>query len=222
MRISYQTKGTLIKNKMNLDNKKGLLEQQQKKKNKNKKVRTLLLSNDKETTYSKKSAMVRLLMIISLTSPVLLVQYQEQHAYAQSSDLQSPSQTTPSEEDPFASARERDRQAEAQYLELVRPSAASIQIIEEVRSECESSNFKFIGSQCVTLVYESPNTVVLDAGLLLISTDFSGPLSGNWDNPFIWKAVDRFKALGYLVTSVELGGQGNQGNPHNWHIVMSK
>ncbi len=213
---------------MNLDNKEGLLEEQRQRKKikyENKKVRTLLLRNDKEATYSKKSAMIGLLMIIPLTSLIFLVQYQEQHAYAQSSNLSSPpSQTTtpPSEEDPFASARELDRQAEAQYQELARPSAASVQIIEEVRSECESSNFKFIGSQCVTLVYESPNTVVLDASLLLISTDFSGSFAGNWDNPFVWKAVDRFKALGYSLTSVELGGQGSQGNPHNWHIVMSK
>lgn len=177
--------------------------------------------NNKEENYSKKSAMIRLLMIIPLTSFVFLVQYQEQLADTQSYDLPSQSQTAPSE-DRFASARELDRQSEAQYPELARASAASIQIIEEVRGEYESSNFRFIGSQCVTLVYESPTTVVLDAGPLLISTDFSRSLSGNWDNPFVWKAVDHFKALGYLVTSVELGGQGSQGNPHNWHIVMSK
>lgn len=209
---------------MNIDKKKGLLEQQQNKKkirNVRKVSEDSAAFNDKEANYGKKSAMIRLLMIIPLTSFVFLVQYQEQHAHAQSSDLPSQSQTTPPE-DRFASARELDRQSEAQYQELVRASAASIQIIEEVRGECESSNFRFIGSQCVTLVYESPATVVLDAGLLLISTDFSGSLSGNWDNPFVWKAVDRFKALGYLVTSVELGGQGSQSNPHNWHIVMSK
>jgi hypothetical protein len=41
-------------------------------------------------------------------------------------------------------------------------------------------------------------------------------------NPAIWNAVDGFKALGYSITSIQLSGQGNQGDPHNWYIVMSK
>jgi hypothetical protein len=69
---------------------------------------------------------------------------------------------------------------------------------------------------CLDVVYASDRTILLD-GDLLIQTS-----AGNQQNPFIWIAVDGFKALGYTLTSTELSGQGSQGNPHSWYIVMSK
>jgi hypothetical protein len=131
-------------------------------------------------------------------------------------------QTTPSE-DPFASARESDRQAEERYYGLFNPTQTALQIINSVRQECESANF--IGSSCVSLEYESPNTVVLSGDLLILDT--AGLLTGGggggyWPNPYVWKAVDGFKGLGYSLTFTELGGQGSRGNPHEYILVMSK
>jgi len=62
--------------------------------------------------------------------------------------------------------------------------------------------------------------LVQSLGSLLGSDDLSS--SGAWDNPYIWRAVDQFKAQGYSITSTELMGQGSQGNPYAWVIVMSK
>jgi hypothetical protein len=130
-------------------------------------------------------------------------------------------QTTGSE-DPLASARESDRQAEEGYYGLFNPTQAALQIINSVRQECEAANF--IGSACVSLEYESPNTVVLNGDRLMLNTTglLSGGGGGYWPNPYIWKAVDGFKGLGYSLTLTELGGQGSRGNPHEYILVMSK
>ena len=131
-------------------------------------------------------------------------------------------QTTGSE-DPLASARESDRQAEERYYGLFNPTQAALQIINSVRQECEAANF--IGSACVSLEYESPSTVVLNGDKLILDTTgllTGGGSGGNWPNPYIWKAVDGFKALGYSLTFTELGGQGSRGNPHDYVLVMSK
>ncbi|MDQ4067178.1 MAG: hypothetical protein M3114_06285 [Thermoproteota archaeon] len=128
-------------------------------------------------------------------------------------------QTTPSE-DPFASARESYRLAEERYYALFNPTQTTLQIINSVRQECEAANF--IGSVCISLEYESPNTVVLNGDRLILDT--TGLLTGGgyWPNPYIWKAVDGFKGLGYSLTFMELGGQGSQGNPHEYILVLSK
>jgi hypothetical protein len=67
-------------------------------------------------------------------------------------------------------------------------------------------------------VLHESSTLVL-TGELLIVRDQGG---GYVENRYIWVAVDEFKAVGHTLHSVLLAGQGTQGNPHNWYIVMSK
>jgi hypothetical protein len=94
------------------------------------------------------------------------------------------------------------------------------QIISEVQTACdETLSYAELVSLCVSLVHESPTTVVLQGNLLLRPTQVGGDII---DNYFIWQAVDRFKAQGYTLNSVLLAGEGAQPNPHVWYIVMSK
>ena len=60
---------------------------------------------------------------------------------------------------------------------------------EEIPSEVIS----VIAESCLSLVYESQQTVLYTADLL-VSTAGPGLYA---DNPSIWKAVDGFKAQGY-------------------------
>jgi hypothetical protein len=98
------------------------------------------------------------------------------------------------------------------------PSAAAQQIINNTKAECEQA--QFLQRRCVLLVYESPTTVVLN-GLVLI---FGGsPESkGLYPNPFLWKAVDAFKAEGYTITAIEISGAGNRSTADQFHVIMSK
>jgi hypothetical protein len=87
--------------------------------------------------------------------------------------------------------------------------------------------------------HESPSTLVINGETLLLAAPGTGPIGstgtaedlfgeefassvGNYPNVYLWEAVDRFKAQGYTLTSVMLGGQGSQGNPHEFFVVMSK
>jgi hypothetical protein len=83
-------------------------------------------------------------------------------------------------------------------------------------SWCSANPTRFTNRLCVSAVYASPKTVLVTGHLIIETTD------GNQQNPFIWLAVDGFKALGYSISSIQLSGQGSQGNPHDWLIVMSK
>jgi hypothetical protein len=124
-------------------------------------------------------------------------------------------------DDFLADAKASDARMEAHYYEQIQPSQTALQIINNARAQCENNSF--IGNACVSLIYESPQTVVLEGDLLILSTDILGEFAGYWDNPYLWLAVDDFrKGLGYSVTSIELSGQGSKGNPHTWNIVMSK
>jgi hypothetical protein len=97
-------------------------------------------------------------------------------------------------------------------------TATTQQIIDEVYAACtQVTQAEVLNPTCVTVVYESPTTLVLAGDLLVVQ--FGGGYGGN---PFIWQAVDGFKAQGYTLHSVLLSGQGSQGNPHEWFIVMSK
>ena len=69
---------------------------------------------------------------------------------------------------------------------------------------------------CVSIVYESPTTIVLNGELLIVQT------GGYTDNPFFWQAVDGFKAQGFTIDTVAVTGQGSRGNPHELFVVMSK
>jgi hypothetical protein len=103
-------------------------------------------------------------------------------------------------------------------MQLVTPSATAQQIINNTRAECEQA--QFFQRRCVDLIYESPTTVVLN-GLVLI---FGGsPESrGLYPNPFLWKAVDAFKAEGYTITAIEISGAGNRSTADQFHVIMSK
>ncbi len=80
----------------------------------------------------------------------------------------------------------------------------------KIRNGCESVGF--VGMDCAPLVYESPRTIVVGGALLTAGS--TSQFAGDWNNPFIWKTVDSFKELDYSITSVELGGQGIENNPH--------
>jgi hypothetical protein len=99
--------------------------------------------------------------------------------------------------------------------------ANAIQLGPELQGSTEDLGFDFqaaLADFCAFIVYESANTVVL-GGDLLINTS-PGLYS---DNPFLWQAVDGFKAQGYTtIESVLPTGQGTEANPHKLYIVMSK
>jgi len=97
---------------------------------------------------------------------------------------------------------------------------ATQQIISEVQTACdETTNLSELVSLCVSVVHDSPTTLVLQGNLLLLPTQVGGDIINNF---FIWQAVDRFKAQGYTLNSALLAGEGTQPNPHIWYLVMSK
>jgi len=102
--------------------------------------------------------------------------------------------------------------------QLVTPSAAVQQIIDNTKAECEQA--QFIQARCVILVYESPTTVVL-SGLISI---FGGSLEsrGFQPNPFLWNAVDDFKAQGYTISAIEMNEVTNKTSDNEFHVIMSK
>lgn len=93
------------------------------------------------------------------------------------------------------------------------------QIIDNVQAACSETTATGFTEECVSVIHESPTTLVLEGRLLLV---LGGAQIGLVDNPYIWQAVDRFKAQGYALNSVLLIGQGSLDSPHNWYIVMSK
>jgi hypothetical protein len=102
-------------------------------------------------------------------------------------------------------------------IQLVTPSAAAQQIINNTQAECEQAQFH--QKRCVFLVYDSPTTVVLN-GLVSI---YGGPENqGLYSNPFLWNAVDAFKAQGYTITTIEMNVVGNKSSDDQFYVVMSK
>lgn len=138
--------------------------------------------------------------------------------------------TTPQDQRSLLSPEltEARTEEEQRYMQLLRtitsttntavPTNQTAQIIENVRNECENAGF--LGMDCVSLVYESPTTIVVGGALL--TAGFTSQSAGDWNNPFIWKVVDGFKELGYSLTLAELSGQGSENNPHTWYVLMSK
>lgn len=98
-------------------------------------------------------------------------------------------------------------------------SATAQRIIDQAQAACAGTTEAALAELCVSAVHESPRTIVLQGNLLIVQTG-TGILYT--DNPYIWQAVDGLKNQGYTLTSVQLAGQGSQGNPHDWYIVMSK
>jgi hypothetical protein len=94
------------------------------------------------------------------------------------------------------------------------------QIIDNVLNACsEEIGAIELALQCVSVVHDSSTTLVLTGELLIISVAGGG--TAYVENRYIWIAVDEFSALGYTLDHVLLSGQGTQGNPHQWYIVMS-
>jgi hypothetical protein len=103
-------------------------------------------------------------------------------------------------------------------VQLITPSAAAQQIINNTKAECEQA--QFLQKKCVTLVYESPTTVVLGG---LVSIFGGAPESrGIFPNPFLWNAVDGFKAQGYAITDIEMTLGGNRSIDDEYNVIMSK
>jgi hypothetical protein len=117
-------------------------------------------------------------------------------------------------------------------------TATTQQMIIDLQTQCRDQG-AIILQDCVSVWHESPTTLVLNGDTLLLAAPGSGPIGstgtaedlfgedfestvGNYPNIYLWQAVDAFKVQGYTVTSVMLGGQGSQGNPHEFFIVMSK
>jgi hypothetical protein len=118
--------------------------------------------------------------------------------------------TTPEEENSTATT--------SAPIQSVTPSAAAQQIINNTKAECEQA--RFLQARCVILVYESPRTVVLK-GLIAI-------YGGNPENralhpnPFLWTAVDDFKAQGYTISTIEMNVVSNKSSDNEYHVIMSK
>ena len=103
-------------------------------------------------------------------------------------------------------------------IQLVTPSAAAQEIISNTEAECEQAQFRQV--RCVVLVYESPTTVVLN-GLVKI---FGGSAESqrNYQNPFLWRAVDGFKAQGYTISTIEMNVVSNKSSDNEFNVIMSK
>jgi hypothetical protein len=105
-------------------------------------------------------------------------------------------------------------------IQLVTASAAAQQIINSTQAECEQA--QFFPGRCVILVYESPTTVVLNGGVLILGGTPETESRGFYPNHFLWIAVDGFKAQGYTITAIEMNVVGNKSSFNDFHVIMSK
>jgi hypothetical protein len=114
---------------------------------------------------------------------------------------------------------EEESMTNATIQSVTPPSAAAQQIINNTKAECEQA--QFMQRRCVVLVYESPTTVVLSG---LVKIYGGGPESrGLYPNPFLWNAVDDFKAQGYTITTIGMNiVGGNKSSDNEYHVIMSK
>ncbi len=103
-------------------------------------------------------------------------------------------------------------------IQSVTPSAAAQQIINNTKAECQQAQFRQV--RCVVLVYESPTTVVLN-GLVKIFGGSAGT-PRHYPNPFLWNAVDDFKAQGYTISTIEMNVVSNKSTDNEFHVIMSK
>jgi hypothetical protein len=103
-------------------------------------------------------------------------------------------------------------------IELVTPSAAAQQIINNTQTECKQAQFS--PRKCVMLVYESPTTIVLNGDILIFGG--SAGSIGYHQNPFLWRAVDGFKTQGYTITAIEMTIGGNKTIDDKFNVIMSK
>ena len=102
--------------------------------------------------------------------------------------------------------------------QLVTPSAAAQQIINNTKVECEQA--QFLQARCVVLVYESPTTVVLNGLIKIFGGSAESPR--HYPNPFLWNAVDDFKAQGYTISTIEMNVVSNRSSDNEFNVIMSK
>jgi hypothetical protein len=123
---------------------------------------------------------------------------------------QTTTTTTPEEESTTASAP----------TELITPSATAQQIMNNAKAECEAA--QFFQPRCVDLVYESPTTVVLTGLVIIFGGSPENESQAFHPNPFLWNAVDAFKAQGYIITDIEITVLGNKSTNSEFNVIMSK
>jgi hypothetical protein len=103
-------------------------------------------------------------------------------------------------------------------IQLVTPSAAAQEIINNTKAECQQAQFRQV--RCVVLVYESPTTVVLSGLIKIFGGSAGSPRL--YPNPFLWNAVDDFKAQGYTISTIEMNVVSNKSNDNEFNVIMSK
>ena len=64
---------------------------------------------------------------------------------------------------------------------------------------------------CATVIHESPT--------IIFTGDY---IRGLTYNTGIWELVDALEAKGLTLDSIELTGQGSEGNPHSYLMIMSR
>src|SRR5919106_2037116 len=100
--------------------------------------------------------------------------------------------------------------------QLITPSAAAQQIINNAKAECEQA--QFFQPRCVELVYESPTTVVLKGLVIMFGGSTESESQAFYSNPFLWNAVDAFKAQGYSITDVEVTVLGDKSTNSEFNV----
>jgi hypothetical protein len=103
-------------------------------------------------------------------------------------------------------------------IQSVTPSAAAQQIINNTQAECVQAQFRQV--RCVVLVYESPTTVVLNGLVKIFGGSVGTPRL--YPNPFLWNAVDDFKAQGYTISTIEMNVVSNKSSDNEFNVIMSK
>jgi hypothetical protein len=104
--------------------------------------------------------------------------------------------------------------------QLITPSTIAQQIINNTKAECEAA--QFFQPRCVNLVYESPTTVVLKGLVIIFGGSPESESQAFYSNPFLWNAVDAFKAQGYRITDIEVTVLGETGANSEFNVIMSK
>ena len=102
--------------------------------------------------------------------------------------------------------------------QLISPS--SQEIINNAKAECEAAHF--FQPRCVELAYESPTTVVVRGLVILFGGHPEGETQSFYSNPFLWKAVDAFKAQGYTNIDVEITVLGSRSTNSEFNVILSK
>ena len=155
-----------------------------------------------ETNNNIVLGLVTAVVVVMLLS--LLVAEEEEEVYAQTTTMPEEESTT--------------TVFSAPPTQLVSPSAQ--QIINNAKAECEAAHF--FQPRCVEVAYESPTTVVVRGLVVIFGGHPEGETQAFYSNPFLWKAVDAFKAQGYNITDVEITVLGSRSTNTEFNVIMSK